>query len=689
MRNLKLGVKLIGSFLLSAAITLVVGLVGLAGLSAVSHQLSTVTDVNMPAVRDLQLIKIAGESVRVAQRTMLVPGLPEEDRKRQYDNVARVRDSYHEAWNEYEKLPKSDAAKRLWQEFVPAWQEWVKINNETFAAAKEWDKSDLKDPGALSGKIAKFRGDHYKLLANAWALALSGTPFSGGDDATACTFGQWSNSEGRDIKNAVFRKSLTAIQPVHEALHKAVAKLKELAAQKAPREEQIALIQHEIEPAVEKTMRQFAAMADEVARIAEVYAKMRQQAMVTTRVKQIRCFKLLDELIADSLAAAQKGKTDGEKAASRAMVMSASGIGVGVLLAVVLGLVIARMIAKPILLGVKAAEGLAAGDLNQTIDLDQKDEIGALAAALRHMIAKLRDVVGQVQAGAENVASGSEELSATTQSLSQGATEQAASVEEISSSMEEMAANIRQNADNAKQTEQMALKTAKDTESGGQAVAQTVSAMKQIAEKIGIIEEIARQTNLLALNAAIEAARAGEHGKGFAVVAAEVRKLAERSGNAAGEISELSSSSVKIAQNAGELLARIVPDIQRTTELIQEIAASSVEQNAGAEQVNRAIQQLDQVVQQNASASEEMASTAEELSGQALQLQETVSYFRLDTVHQVRRAAPKALAAAKPASPAAPAAKPAKTAVKPQANGTSGVSLNLSSETSDDDFERF
>ncbi|MHC1789427.1 methyl-accepting chemotaxis protein [Solidesulfovibrio sp.] len=683
MRNLKLGVKLVGGFLITAAITLIVGLVGLSGLSDVTGHLQTVTDVNLPSVRDLQAIKIAGESVRVAQRTLLIPGIDPKDRQRQYDNIATLRDSYRKHWDEYDKLPKSAEAERLWREFGPAWQEWVKINNDIFELARQWDKSDIKDPSALRQKLDQFRGDHYKLLNDAYALVLSGRQLAGGDNHDQCNFGQWLGTEGRDITNPVFKKSIQELRAVHEKLHRGVAHLKELVGKNAPREELLGVIRTEIHEPVELTVAQFTTMADEVARVEAITARMRQEAMVTVRDKQLRCFDLLDKLMAASLADAAKGEQEGEEASARARIISLSGIGLGVVMALLLGILIARMITRPILAGVRAAEGLAAGDLNQTIDIDQKDEVGDLAAALRRMIEKLREVVGQVQSGAENVASGSEELSATTQSLSQGATEQAASVEEISSSMEEMAANIRQNADNAKQTEQIALKTASDAQNGGDAVAKTVTAMKQIAEKIGIIEEIARQTNLLALNAAIEAARAGEHGKGFAVVAAEVRKLAERSGNAAGEISELSSSSVQIAEKAGELLARIVPDIQRTAELIQEITASSVEQNAGAEQVNRAIQQLDQVVQQNASASEEMASTAEELSGQALQLQETVSYFRLDTMAR-RQARPKALAQSRRSPPPRPAGRPS----KPSA-ARSGVSLDLGTDADDDAFERF
>ncbi|RJR36075.1 MAG: HAMP domain-containing protein [Desulfobacteraceae bacterium] len=273
------------------------------------------------------------------------------------------------------------------------------------------------------------------------------------------------------------------------------------------------------------------------------------------------------------------------------------------------------------------AQGIAEGDL--TVEGQVSSEKDILGQSLNQMVSRLRNVASEGRIGAENVSSGSQQLSAITEQMSQGATEQAAAAEEASSSMEQMAANIRQNAENAVQTEKIALKSAGDAEEGGRAVGETVKAMKEIAQKISIIEEIARQTDLLALNAAIEAARAGDHGKGFAVVASEVRKLAERSQTAAGEISTLSSSSVEIAEKAGQMLSKLVPDIQRTAELVQEISAASNEQNSGAEQINKAIQQLDTVIQQNASASEELSSTAEELSAQAEQLRRTISFFRV------------------------------------------------------------
>lgn len=272
---------------------------------------------------------------------------------------------------------------------------------------------------------------------------------------------------------------------------------------------------------------------------------------------------------------------------------------------------------------VDIAVKIADGDLNVRYENNPK----GLYAAMQRMSDKLKHVIGDVSAAANFVSTGSVELSSSSVQLAQGATDQAASISDVSGSMGKMISNISHNAKNAKQTETMASRAATDIEKGGESVNKTVQAMKEIADKISIIEEIARQTNLLALNAAIEAARAGEHGKGFAVVAAEVRKLAERSGSAAREISELSSSSVAVAEKAGEMLRTIVPDIKQTAELIQEITAASSEQSSNAEQVNTSIKALDRVIQQNASASEEVASTAEELSSQANQLQDTIAYF--------------------------------------------------------------
>ncbi len=296
----------------------------------------------------------------------------------------------------------------------------------------------------------------------------------------------------------------------------------------------------------------------------------------------------------------------------------------------IISFLITRSITNPLREAVLVSNRLAEGDLTVSITSSGKDETGLLLSSMQNMLEKLREIVGEVKSAAGNVASGSQELSSSAEEMSQGASEQAAAAEEASASMEQMTSNIRQNADNALQTDKIAVKSAAAAIEGGKSVEATVIAMKDIAGKISIIEEIARQTNLLALNAAIEAARAGEHGKGFAVVASEVRKLAERSQKAAAEISSLSASSVDVAEKAGQLLGRMVPDIQKTAELVQEINAASREQDLGAEQINKAIQQLDQVIQQNASASEEMASTAEELSSQAEQLQNAIAFFRLD-----------------------------------------------------------
>jgi len=274
---------------------------------------------------------------------------------------------------------------------------------------------------------------------------------------------------------------------------------------------------------------------------------------------------------------------------------------------------------------------VAEGDLTQRITADYHGLFGRVKDSVNTSSDNLTRVIGEVRGAADALTGAANQVSATAQSLSQAASEQAASVEETTSQIDVMSASITQNSDNAKVTDGMATKTNKEAAEGGGAVVQTVTAMKQIAAKIGIVDDIAYQTNLLALNAAIEAARAGEHGKGFAVVAAEVRKLAERSQEAAKEIGELAGSSVTTAERAGKLLDEIVPSIQKTSELVQEITAASAEQSESVVQIGGAMGQLSKATQQNASASEELAATSEELSGQAEQLQQSIAFFRIDS----------------------------------------------------------
>ena len=311
---------------------------------------------------------------------------------------------------------------------------------------------------------------------------------------------------------------------------------------------------------------------------------------------------------------------------------------IAIFVSIIVTLVISRGITKPIQDLVSVVETISSGDLTKALTVDRNDEIGRLLAAMARMTGKLNEMIGEVRMGASSVSTAATQVASSAGSVSQGTSEQAAAVEQVTSSMEEMNASITQNADNSRKMEQMARKGAQDATQSGQAVLEAVSAMKSIAEKIAVIEEIAYQTNMLALNAAIEAARAGEHGRGFAVVAGEVRNLAERCRTAAQEIGGLAASNVQIAERSGGLLNELVPAIQKTADLVQEVAATSGEQAAGVSQINRAIGQVGLVTQRNAAGAEELSSTAEELASQAEALQDMISFFRVSALGDHRSA---------------------------------------------------
>jgi methyl-accepting chemotaxis protein len=336
------------------------------------------------------------------------------------------------------------------------------------------------------------------------------------------------------------------------------------------------------------------------------------------------------------------------------------------------------------------AEAISRGDL--TVTIKRRSDVDSLGISLETMLKKLSDVVGNMNVSSNGVASGAHAMSATAEQLAAGATEQAAAAEQASSAMEEMTANIRQSADNAAQTEKIATQSSGQAIESGKAVDEAVRAMKTIADKITIIQEIARQTDLLALNAAVEAARAGQHGKGFAVVASEVRKLAERSQQAAGEINELSGKTVEVSMKAGSMLQALVPSIQKTADLVTEISAAMREQNTGADQINQAIRQLDAVIQSNASASTEAASVSQGLAAQSEQLHATIGFFKLDDQPNAARASAskQIIVTQRRPKPSVVMASSALNGANGLANGRSnGIPLNISDDVSDSDFERY
>jgi methyl-accepting chemotaxis protein len=677
---MKLFAKLTGAFGIVALVCALVGFVGWYGINRTEQAVDTIGGISLPSIQSLGLVMEGMNEIKALERTLMISSLSKKDRVERLARFDGKWDALDKALKDYSGLEKTAEEEKVWEKTEPALERWKKENQKALDLIA---KVDLDDVESLEGILIGRQLDHVRWVNGLEKAINNRSAFTGQFDPNLCNLGKWLGAYKTD--DAGFHAVLAAFEAPHERLHRLGEKANALiargdinGARRVFNQEVIPTL-NEIEGIFDKGLVHLRAQL-------EALDAAQTQSMVVVRDAFDDAMVLVDELVALNRTNSDSQKASANSVASQSKLMAIVAVVLGVIISMLFGFLISRGISVPMAAGVRLSEEIAKGDFSARLNLNRSDEIGQLAGALDSMAASLakqaavaeeiakgnltvnvelasekdqlgkalqtmatslREIIAQIMAAADNVASGSLGMSSSSEEMSQGATEQAASAEEASSSIEEMTANIRQNADNALQTEKIAVKAANDAREGGAAVGATVAAMKEIAGKIVIIEEIARQTNLLALNAAIEAARAGEHGKGFAVVAAEVRKLAERSQVAAGEINQLSVSSVEVAEKAGNLLQAIVPSIQRTAELVQEIAAASREQDAGAEQIAKAIQQLDQVIQQNASASEEMASTAEELSSQSEQLQEVIGFFRINELAKSRIKAQSGFSAAK------------------------------------------
>lgn len=605
LRNLKLGVKIGGGFILILLLTAFIAWIGWSNAGAIVNRVDKADDVN-------RLVKQIARA-RQSEKNFIIRS-DEKYAKEVNETVNELKKQIDETKSKFKDAANKQQMDTVLSE-VSNYETGFNNFHELHKKKAETDKSMVDYGRKIEASAEELKNDqkeqYFKLQKSGVTNKLAQDKLEKADDADRIV--KWLLQARRHEKNYVIRKDKEYISKVEtniDSIIKTASSLK----LRFKNQANIAKAEEIISQA-----NGYKTAFESFVKDTENQNKAEETMLASARSAQEEC---------DKARADQKKKMTERIAMANSLII---GFSLG---AIVMGLFMAFLITKsvtdPVNKTLKLAKSVATGDLTAQIDVDQKDEIGDMVEAIKQMMANLREVVSAVQSAIGNVASGSQEMSSSAEELSQGAVEQAASVEEISSSIEQMSSNAKQNSDNSNHTETIALKASEEMKKGSNAVLETVDAMKNIASKISIVQEIARQTDLLALNAAIEAARAGDHGKGFAVVASEVRKLAERSQSAAKEISEMSISSVRVSSEAGNLLKEVTPEIQKTAELVQEISAASNEQTLGAQQVNKAVQQLDQVVQQNASASEELAATAEELNSQAERLKEIVAFFKVD-----------------------------------------------------------
>jgi len=614
--NLKTGTKLMVSFFTVLAVTAFLGIFSIRNMAEVQKAGAEVANMYLPVTYSLSDINTNTSDFRIAELQHILSTV-KEDMDRYEADMAKQLDNIKRNQSVCEPLIDAGKEKELYEEFKKLWAEYLAESKKSISLSRENKNEEARNTGRENQKLFEELSNKLIELIQLYDKNAEGSV--GKSEAVYALSRQWIIAllTASIVLGVAFSFFISYV--IGKPIRNLVSAAESLA--KGDVGTDITIKTKDEVGNLAESMSQVVSAFRENARMAEQIAK--GDLNVTVRILSDK------DVLGKSLSIMVSNLKNTVRIAER---IAKGDLRVKVTLLSdkdILGKSLSMMVSN-LKNTVRVAERIAKGDLRVKVrPLSDKDILGN---SLSEMTERLNRIVAEIMAIADNLNSGSRQLSSASEQMSQGSNEQAASAEQVSASMEQMASSIRQNSDNAIQTEKIALKSSADAKESGKSVAETADAMKTIAETTAIIGEITRQTNLLALNAAIEAARAGEYGKGFAVVASEIRKLAERSQKASAEIGKISNSCVVIAEKSGDMLAKLVPDIQKTSELVQEISAASNEQNNGAVQINKAVQQLDQVIQQNVSAAEEIASASEELSGQAEQLRNIIEFFSIGDV---------------------------------------------------------